>query len=336
MQAVTQDKYKSLRWWLALSPKVLGQQYIQAKFNQLNQEHYPKVLKYPIRIFNISLEVWITSKTAISQVKPIKRTKLWWIDGKTTNLMALWTSQEVARVILILIATVRARVQRLQAKIWRLVKNTNNRWANLWVAYNTISNQHISHKEIWAGLAPKCRIRKSWSQLKVVHLMKFWVLISINSVHLIATHKWIIHSKAVQSEHLNLQFIMEDEVPTLIINLHLVTPKEKLQACKYIYLFKSIVVDQTKQRGSRVFSQLEHNPHGLVQRLSGHTVLALRQIPMVASLVAWSKTWTLHTPLAPQTRAISSQSPLATSCKASAAINYSLRAGSLVRLIRTN
>ena len=79
---------------------------------------------------------------------------------------------------------------------------------------------------------------------------------------------------------------MEDEVPTLIINLHLVTPKEKLQACKYIYLFKSIVADQTKQRGSRVFSQLEHNPHGLVLRLSGHTVLALRQIPMVASLVA--------------------------------------------------
>ena len=166
--------------------------------------------------------------------------------------------------------------------------------------------------------------------------MKFWVLISINSVHLIVTHKWIIHSKAVQSEHLNLQFIMEDVVSTLIINLHLVTPKEKLQACKYIYLFKSIVADLTKQRGSRVFSQLEHNPHGLVQRPSGHTVLALRQTPMVASLVAWSKTWTHHTPLALQTRAISSQAPLATSCKASAAINYSLRAGSPVRLIRTN
>ena len=79
---------------------------------------------------------------------------------------------------------------------------------------------------------------------------------------------------------------MEDVVSTLIINFHLVTPKEKLQACKYIYLFKTIVADQTKQRGSRVFSHLEHKLHVLVQRLSDHIVLALRQIPMVASLVA--------------------------------------------------
>ena len=228
------------------------------------------------------------------------------------------------------------RVRRPQPKIWRPVKSTNNRWANLWAVYNTISNQLISLKETWAGLAPKCRIRKLWSQLKGAHLMKFWELISINSVHLIATLKWIIHLKVDQSEHLNLQFIMVDVVSTLIINFHLVTLKEKLLACKFIFLFKTIVADQTKQRGSRVSSQLEHNLHGLVQRLSGHTVLALRQIPMVASLVVWSKTWTRHTPLAPRTRAISSLSPLATSCKASVATNFSLRVASHVRLVRTN
>ena len=232
MRAATQDSCKSLRSWLALSPKALGQQYIQAKFNQLNQEHYLKVLKYPIRIFNISLGVWIMPNSVISQASPIKRTRLLWIDGKTTNLMVLWTNQEEAKVILIPIATEKVRVRRLQAKIWRPVKSTNNRWANLWAGCNTISNQLISLKETWAGLAPKCRIRKLWSQLKGVHLMKFWGLISINSVHLTAMHKWIIHSKAVQWEHLNLQYIMEDVVSTLIINFHLVTPKEKLQACK--------------------------------------------------------------------------------------------------------
>ena len=250
--------------------------------------------------------------------------------------MALWTSQGVVKVTLILIATERVKVLRLQPKIWRLVKSTNNRWANLWAACNTTSNQHISHKVTWAVLAPKCRIKKLWSQLRGEHPMKFLAPISINSGPPIATHKWIIHLKAVQLGRLNLQFIMEDVASTLIINLHLVTLKEKLQACKYIYLFKAIVADLIKQRGSRVFSQLGHKTHGLVQRLSAPTVLALRQIPMVASLVAWSKTWTRHTPSAPQTRAISSQYPLATSCKASVATNYSLRAGSLVRLIKTN
>ena len=236
MRAVTQDNCKLLRWWLALNPRAPGQPYTQAKSSQLNQDHYPKALRYPIRTFNISLEVWIMSKTVISQASPIKRTKLLWIDGKTTNRMVSWTSQEVAKVILILIETERVRVQRLQPRIWRLVKSTNNQWANLWAVYNTTSNQHTFHKEIWAELAQKCKIRKLWSQLKEEHLMRFWAPISINSVHLIATLKWIIHLKVDQSEHLNLQFIMEDVASILIINLHLVTLREKLQACKYIFI----------------------------------------------------------------------------------------------------